>query len=564
MNRLRWAGTAAVILLAVLPVVAQDDAVPAAGNTSPPADQSSEDQQSELKSVVAEIRSLRKLLQSVRSDVASLRDALKQQPADRGSRPKPYDVNAMPEDRVPVRVPARQSLLFDQGRTVARIAIADPKTIDIVQFTPTQFALVGMKPGKTTLTVWFDHDRDPLIMLVEVYESDQPTASVDLSHSPQQSHARREIEQALDSQASIDALDEPLIDVIRGLRESSEINFVLDVPAIEREGVTTNTSVSLKLSGITLRSALRILLSDLNLAWVIEDGAIRITSAAQAADTFHVEAYRVGKLLVADEAKEQQLDRLIELVQSTIAPDTWDTTGGQGTIKSFPVGDSLVVRQDQAIHHRIALLFQSMARLINRPVSSSEQSKLFQPGASGFHLKATIPPALKQLQTMSVTQAPVLKNPTEVPGTTSIRPSDGRPMRLGGVRPSLRATTDPPQVQLSSGRYVELQEPRFQKYTVATIVRRYEPSPTLMQMLSGKGSSDTDQLKQLIERIQAVVNPDSWKSDYAQAGVLFGDRIVIRHTAGTHDRIRRLLERLEAEAQRAYPDFRRIYDPPVR
>ena len=78
MNRLRWAGTAAAILLAVLPVVAQDDAVPAAGNTSPPADQSSEDQQSELKSVVAEIRSLRKLLQSVRSDVASLRDALKQ------------------------------------------------------------------------------------------------------------------------------------------------------------------------------------------------------------------------------------------------------------------------------------------------------------------------------------------------------------------------------------------------------------------------------------------------------------------------------------------------------
>jgi hypothetical protein len=92
----------------------------------------------------------------------------------------------------------------------------------------------------------------------------------------------------------------------------------------------------------------------------------------------------------------------------------------------------------------------------------------------------------------------------------------------------------------------------------------YEPSPALMQMLSGKGSSNTDQLKQLIERIQAVVNPDSWKSDYAQAGVLFGDRIVIRHTPGTHDRIRRLLERLEAEAQRAYPDFRPIYDPPVR
>ena len=37
------------------------------------------------------------------------------------------------------------------------------------------------------------------------------------------------------------------------------------------------------------------------------------------------------------------------------------------------------------------------------------------------------------------------------------------------------------------------------------------------------------------------------------------------HSAGsTNNRRTLLLDRLEAEAQRAYPDFRRIYDPPVR
>jgi hypothetical protein len=167
----------------------------------------------------------------------------------------------------------------------------------------------------------------------------------------------------LDEQAEVDAIDLPLIEVIRQLRDRSGQNIAIDMTALEAEGNTTNTPVSLQLSGVTLRSALKILLSEFNLTWTVENEVILITSVTRAMGTLDVRAYRVGALLMPDEDKEQQLERLIELIQLTIEPDSWNEVGGHGSIKAFPGGDSIFVRQHRPIHHRIELLLRSMGRL---------------------------------------------------------------------------------------------------------------------------------------------------------------------------------------------------------
>jgi hypothetical protein len=44
---------------------------------------------------------------------------------------------------------------------------------------------------------------------------------------------------------------------------------------------------------------------------------------------------------------------LIELIQNTIAPDSWDINGGNGSIRYFSLLRVLVVRQTGEVHHQI-------------------------------------------------------------------------------------------------------------------------------------------------------------------------------------------------------------------
>lgn len=56
-------------------------------------------------------------------------------------------------------------------------------------------------------------------------------------------------------------------------------------------------------------------------------------------------------------------DTLMELITSTIAPDSWDEVGGAGAIEPFPVNLSLVISQTQEVHEQIADLLDQLRRL---------------------------------------------------------------------------------------------------------------------------------------------------------------------------------------------------------
>ncbi|MEX0718462.1 MAG: hypothetical protein WD066_17850 [Planctomycetaceae bacterium] len=44
---------------------------------------------------------------------------------------------------------------------------------------------------------------------------------------------------------------------------------------------------------------------------------------------------------------------LIDLIETTVAPDTWAVNGGQGTISYWRPGMALVIRQTGEVHHQI-------------------------------------------------------------------------------------------------------------------------------------------------------------------------------------------------------------------
>ena len=58
-----------------------------------------------------------------------------------------------PEANLEVKV--HRSKLIRTKVPVTRVSITEPKTLDVVQFTPTEFELIGLQPGQTSLTFWF-------------------------------------------------------------------------------------------------------------------------------------------------------------------------------------------------------------------------------------------------------------------------------------------------------------------------------------------------------------------------------------------------------------------------
>jgi len=54
---------------------------------------------------------------------------------------------------------------------------------------------------------------------------------------------------------------------------------------------------------------------------------------------------------------------LIDLIQNTVAPQSWNTVGGQGAIQPFPTNLSLVISQTQEVHEEIADLLVQLRRL---------------------------------------------------------------------------------------------------------------------------------------------------------------------------------------------------------
>jgi hypothetical protein len=120
-------------------------------------------------------------------------------------------------------------------------------------------------------------------------------ASVDLHKA---TTAERRITAALDDQTTISFADTPLVDAIEYLQRQHEIPIILDTVSIEEAGLLVDEPVNLVLAGVTLQSALKIMLSDLELTYIIEDEVMKITTIERANERLSTRVYPVGDLVV--------------------------------------------------------------------------------------------------------------------------------------------------------------------------------------------------------------------------------------------------------------------------
>ena len=96
------------------------------------------------------------------------------------------------------------------------------------------------------------------------------------------SPAEKKIAEALKRPTTIEFVETPLKDVVDYLKDLHHIEIQLDSAALKDAGIDESTQVTKNLKGVSLRSALKLLLDELKLKWVIHNEVLLITSPEKA------------------------------------------------------------------------------------------------------------------------------------------------------------------------------------------------------------------------------------------------------------------------------------------
>jgi hypothetical protein len=180
------------------------------------------------------------------------------------------------------------------------------------------------------------------------------------------------LEDALTQRGSIDFAATPLHEVADILSRQCQAPIVVSVKHLEEAGVGADTPITKRLQGLPLESMLRHILDDLDLAHTVRDGAILITTPEDIESRLDSRIYPVLDLVTLPGTSGKDgsrtiayadWDSLIEVITTTIHPDSWDEVGGPGSVKEMELAGALVVSQTRDVHREIAHLLASLRRV---------------------------------------------------------------------------------------------------------------------------------------------------------------------------------------------------------
>jgi type II secretory pathway component GspD/PulD (secretin) len=178
------------------------------------------------------------------------------------------------------------------------------------------------------------------------------------------SETESRILKALEEKTTFEFVETPLADVAEYIAKMHKIQVVLDRKALDDSGIGSDTPITRNLSEISLRSALRLTLKELDLTWVVADEVLQITTVDEAGQKMVTRVYDVRDL-VADEKNPDEgnydYDSLIDLITSTVEPTTWDQVGGPGSIA--PLRGMLIFSQTQHVHEQATALLADLRRV---------------------------------------------------------------------------------------------------------------------------------------------------------------------------------------------------------
>ncbi len=177
-----------------------------------------------------------------------------------------------------------------------------------------------------------------------------------------------DVERALDKPATLKFDNMPLKDVAKSFAKQFDINVVLDRKTLNEANIGGDLLVTCDLPTMSLRQALHALLGRSAMDYTIGDNVLTITTNETAARHIVVRLYNVRELATPLGDFDQpgdQWNALLSIVQDTVAPSTWDSAGGAGSLRCQD--GILIVAHCEPIQEQIVELVTALVRLHRAP-----------------------------------------------------------------------------------------------------------------------------------------------------------------------------------------------------
>ena len=182
--------------------------------------------------------------------------------------------------------------------------------------------------------------------------------------------AERRIEAILDQplRNPIDALQTPLIQITDIIEEEFGFPIEYDIKALDVVAASPDTEVNAAYSNLSLRSALELMLRQVeHLTYVVDNEVLLITTQEEAGRRLETRVYRVDDLIVVDPSQSAlsasaDYDSLIALITANVEHDSWTANGkGEGEVRAFPPG-MIVITQTRRVHDQVDELLTELRR----------------------------------------------------------------------------------------------------------------------------------------------------------------------------------------------------------
>jgi len=205
---------------------------------------------------------------------------------------------------------------------------------------------------------------------------------------PQLSH-REVIYRALEKPVEVDFEETPLKDVAAHFEEMLDVEVVVDRRALDGVGIGADSPITFRLSGVSARTTLELILRALDLTWIVRDEVLLITTRLEVDRYVDTRIYDVRDLIrggiepVIPGGTETDFDSLLEVVTSCIEETTWDEVGGPGSISPIEAAGirAIAVSQMPRVHEQVERLLADLRRV--RATNGKGESGEASPASSG-------------------------------------------------------------------------------------------------------------------------------------------------------------------------------------
>lgn len=158
----------------------------------------------------------------------------------------------------------------------------------------------------------------------------------------------------LQEPVQLEFIDTPLEDAVNFLTDVSKIQFYVDRKALEIAGIPLSIPLTISVENVSREMALDLTLGQADLTYYVRGGVIIITTPSAVEQIAETIVYPAADLLKPGQTR----DDLVDLINTTVEPESWDINGGHGVIRSFR--GTLVVTQNPKVHRKIERLLNEL------------------------------------------------------------------------------------------------------------------------------------------------------------------------------------------------------------